>query len=146
MATIFFDMDGTIANFYGVEGWLESLINKDTRPYEIARPLFNFSLFARLLHKAQANGYEIAIISWTAKSGNEEFNARIAEAKLEWLNRHLPSVEWNEINIVNYGYCKDNFRKTSKDILFDDETGNREAWKGIAYGVERILEILKGLE
>lgn len=143
--TIFFDMDGTIANFYGVEGWLESLMKADTMPYEMARPLFNFSLFARLLHKVQANGYDIAIISWTSKGGNQEFNERIATAKLEWLDKHLPSVEWNEINIVNYGFCKDTFRKTSQDILFDDETGNREAWQGVAYGVEDILETLKAL-
>lgn len=29
---ICFDMDGTIANLYGVENWLDYLINKDTYP------------------------------------------------------------------------------------------------------------------
>ena len=41
--TIYFDMDGTLANFYGVENWLDYLENEDTTPYEIAKPLFNFS-------------------------------------------------------------------------------------------------------
>ena len=27
---IYFDMDGTIANFYGVDGWLNDLINENT--------------------------------------------------------------------------------------------------------------------
>ena len=52
-----FDMDGTIANFYGVENWLDYLKAEDTKPYEIAKPLFNFSAFARLLNKAKRNGY-----------------------------------------------------------------------------------------
>ena len=30
--TIWFDMDGTIADLYGVEGWLEMLIAKDETP------------------------------------------------------------------------------------------------------------------
>ena len=32
--TIFFDMDGTIADLYSVDGWLADLINKDVRPYK----------------------------------------------------------------------------------------------------------------
>ena len=34
-----FDMDGTIADLYGVENWLEHLINGNTFPYEMAKPL-----------------------------------------------------------------------------------------------------------
>jgi phosphoserine phosphatase len=39
-----FDMDGTIANFYGVKGWLDYLINEDTTPYEIAEPLYDMDV------------------------------------------------------------------------------------------------------
>ena len=39
--TIYFDMDGTLANFYGVKGWLDDLQNFRTRPYELAEPLFD---------------------------------------------------------------------------------------------------------
>ena len=35
--TIVFDMDGTIADLYGVKGWLNYLRNEDTTPYEKAR-------------------------------------------------------------------------------------------------------------
>ena len=143
---IYFDMDGTIANFYGVDGWLEYLMASDTTPYEIARPLLNFAYLARLLNKVQKAGYEIGIISWTSKGGSDEFNARIATAKLDWLNKHLPSVEWNEINIVRDGYAKWQFAsEDGSDMLFDDETPNREAWKGEAKSPEEILETLKSL-
>lgn len=143
---IYFDMDGTIADFYGVEGWLEYLQNSDTTPYKLAKPLLNFSLFARLLNKVQKEGYEIGIISWTSKCGDAEFNERIAEVKKDWLNKHLPSVQWNEINIVRYGYAKQQFASAEGfDILFDDETPNRDNWFGEAKTPNEILETLKSL-
>ena len=60
-----FDMDGTIADLYGVDGWLDDLINGNTRPYDIAKPLLNMSALARVLNKLQRLGYKINIISWT---------------------------------------------------------------------------------
>ena len=65
---IWFDMDGTIADLYGVAGWLDDLIARNTRPYEVARGIGNLALIARLLNKAQKNGHKIGIISWTAKN------------------------------------------------------------------------------
>ena len=143
--TINFDMDGTLANFYGVENWFESLIAEDTTPYEIAKPLFNFSALARVLNRLHREGNSICIISWTSKNGSAEFNARVAEAKRNWLAKHLASVEFDEIHIVPYGTPKEKFCERENDILFDDEMPNRNAWTGNAYGVENILEILKSL-
>ena len=142
MKNIYFDMDGTIANLYGVDGWLDYLINKEITPYEIARPMVNFSYLARLLNKLQRNGYTIGIISWTAKNSTEEYNARVARAKREWLKKHLPSVRFDEIHIVEYGTPKST---CGKGILFDDEEKNRLEWNGTAYNVNNILEVLKNL-
>ena len=36
--TINFDMDGTIADLYGVKNWLSYLEAEDTTPYAIANP------------------------------------------------------------------------------------------------------------
>lgn len=138
-----FDMDGTIANFYGVAGWLDYLKAEDTKPYEVAKPLVNFSALARLLNKAKRNGHEIAVISWTSKNGSEDFNKAVAEVKKAWLAKHLPSVMWDEIIVIPYGTPKDNYRKSADDVLFDDEEPNRKGWNGKAYNVENILEILK---
>jgi len=143
MATIFFDMDGTIADLYGVSGWLDSLIAEDTKPYETAKPLVNLSTLARYINKARRNGYNIGIISWTSKGGSDEYNAKVFDAKCAWLGKHLPSVCWDSINIVAYGTPKANFAKSIDDILFDDEEGNRNNWTGKAYNVDKILEILK---
>lgn len=142
---IWFDMDGTIANLYGVEGWLDDLINERTRPYEIAGVLMNMQVLARLLNKLTKKGYEIGIISWTAKNGSAEYNKRVANAKREWLNKHLASVKFESVNIVKYGTPKSTVASTTNAILFDDEERNRAEWKGTAYGVDNIIEILKGL-
>ena len=140
---IWFDMDGTIADLYGVADWLPAILARDTRPYEIARGIGNLALIARLLNKAQENGHEIGIISWTAKNAPDEYNKRVETAKREWLARHLKSVEWNEIKVVEYGTNK--YIATGGGILFDDETGNRETWGAGAYEPYEIVEVLKGL-
>lgn len=143
MRTIYFDMDGTIADFYGVNGWLDYLIAKETTPYEEAKPLLFFSLFARLLNNLQRKGYRIGIISWLAKNSNDEFDEAVRIAKLNWLKTHLPSVHFDEIHIVAYGTPKESFSKNKMDILFDDEKQNRENWNGISYDVQNIIEILR---
>ena len=141
--TINFDMDGTIANLYGVENWLAYLIAEDTTPYEIAEPLLRLNQLARKLNALQKAGYELAVISWLSKGGTDEYNKAVTTAKLNWLNRHLPSVNWNAIHIVPYGTPKQNFCYTPFDVLFDDEEPNRINWAGQAYDVQNILEVLK---
>jgi hypothetical protein len=144
--TIYFDMDGTIANLYGVEGWLDMLIAKNTLPYEIAKPLIRLSALARVLNRLQKQGYKIGIISWLAKNSTAEYDKAVTEAKEKWLRNHLASVAFDEINIVEYGTPKGNFAKSENDILFDDEKRNRDTWTGKAFDVDSIIEILKGLK
>jgi len=138
-----FDMDGTIADLYGVEGWLEYLMASDTTPYEVAKPLLNLSVLARMLNKLQRNGYKINVISWLCKCPDTEYNNRVTDVKLAWLAKHLPSVKWDKITIVAYGTPKST---CGNGILFDDEENNRKEWKGTAYNVENIIEVLKGLK
>lgn len=141
--TIFFDMDGTIADLYGVENWLDYLLAKDALPYEIAKPLIRLNTLARLLNRLQKQGYRIGIISWLAKNSNEAYDEKVTKAKIEWLKKHLASVNFNEINIVKYGTPKQTFVKSKMDILFDDEEKNRLNWTGKAFGVEEIINTLK---
>ena len=141
--TINFDMDGTIADLYGVENWLEYLLNEDTFPYANAKPLLRLATLARRLNTLQRNGYEIAVITWLGKDATDHYNEMVTNAKLEWLNRHLPTVNWNAIHILPYGTPKQNYCNNPLDILFDDEERNRNNWTGRAYGVDNILEILR---
>ena len=145
MKTIFFDMDGTLCDLYGVENWLDYLRAGNAFPYENAKPLVSLSLLARYLHRCQLRGYNVEIISWLAKDSTTEYDELVTVAKLCWLKTHLPSVSFRRINIVPYGTCKDSFRHSEMDILFDDEKQNREAWGGLARDVNSIIEDLKWL-
>lgn len=135
-------MDGTIADLYGVDKWLEALNNEDARPYREARPLLNMNTLAKALNRLNREGYEIGIVSWTSKNGTPRYNEIVAEAKKAWLRKHLASVCFARIDIIEYGTPKENGRN---GILFDDEIKNRENWNGTAYDVENIIEILKKL-
>ena len=139
--TIFFDMDGTIADLYGVENWLNYLIASDALPYEIAKPLIRLNSFARILNRLQKQGYKIGIISWLSKNSNTSYDEKVTEAKKEWLKKHLASVNFDEIHIVEYGTPKQTFAKTKNDILFDDEKKNRDAWTGKSFDVNEIIKI-----
>ena len=143
--TINFDMDGTIADLYGVENWLEMLIAEDTTPYAEAIPLLRLSALAKRLNNLQKQGYELAIISWLSKSGSEAYNDAVTTVKLNWLAKHLPSVNWDRITIVPYGTPKQNFCGGEMDILFDDEAKNRDNWTGRAFDVDNILGELANL-
>lgn len=145
MATIYFDMDGTIADFYSVPHWLDYLERMETTPYELAKPMLNFSLFARLLHAVQAKGIRIGIISALSHNGNADFHARICTAKNNWLAQHLPSVNWDEIHFVPYGSNKIEYATDELSMLFDDEFGNRANWIGITHTPDKILEVLRYL-
>ena len=142
---IYFDMDGTIADLYGVEGWLNDLESENERPYATAKPLIRMSALARVLNRLQREGYTIGIISWLSKGGSDDYNEKVAYAKQKWLKQHLASVNFDEINIVKYGTPKSTAVNIQGGILFDDEEKNRTEWNGTAFDVDNIIEILKAL-
>lgn len=146
MNTINFDMDGTLVDLYGVDNWLSMLRNEDTTPYEIAKPLVDFSVLARLLNRLIASGVTVNVISWTSKGGSPEYNAAVAEVKKAYLKKHLPSVNFSNIMIVPYGTPK---YTLAKGILFDDEDKNRWDWRThngtYSYDETDIINVLKAL-
>lgn len=145
---IYFDMDGTIADLYGVENWLDFLIERNPVPYQIAKPLLNMSVLARFLNQLRRQGWRVGVISWLSKEDNPEYNEVVTNAKEKWLKKHLASVVFDEIKIVSYGTPKSTLAD-ELGILFDDEQKNREEWRnagGTAYDVHNILKILGGLK
>lgn len=143
--TVYFDMDGTIAGLYAVENWLPKLRASDPSPYAEAAVMHNMSLLARYLNKVQEAGYHIGIISWLSKGGSPAYNEAVTAAKLEWLDKHLHSVNFDTIHIVEYGTPKESFVDSDEDILFDDNEGIRNSWTGTAYEPDEIIDILKSL-
>lgn len=140
---IYFDMDGTIADLYGFDNWLEHLQNEDVQPYQNAKPLVNMNVLARSLNRLQRKGVKIGIISWTSKQGSQEYNSKVTETKKRWLHKHLKSVQFDEIHIVEYGTPKSS---CGGGILFDDELRNRKEWNGTAFNEKEIFYQLKKIE
>lgn len=142
--TIWLDMDGTMADLYGVENWLPMLEAQDETPYAIAKPLVRMATLARLLNNRQRKGYRVCVISALAKNSTAEYDERVMNAKREWLARHLASVRFDEIRFVPYTYTK-NDANNGNDILFDDEIRHLTAWTGTAIPATDLLNGLKAL-
>lgn len=142
---ITFDMDGTIADLYGVPNWLSKIRAHNSLPYLDARPLCNMSRLARKLNQLQRRGWKIRVVSWGSKDLNSDYLRAVRLAKKIWLSEHLPSVSFDEICVVHYGTPKIRVGKYKGGILFDDEEKNRENWKGEAHDETEIFEILDKL-
>ena len=146
MNAIYLDMDGTIADLYAVPNWLKMLRAENPTPYIQAEPLVRLSALARQLNRLQRKGYIIGIISWGSKHATPEYDEAVAKAKNFWLNKHLPSVKFDEIHIVPYGTPKSTVAREKNGYLFDDEENNRIEWGINAFDVVNMLDILGELE
>lgn len=144
---IVFDMDGTIADFYGVDNWLDDLNNYRTRPYEIAEPLYDMVELANLLEELKKIGYIIAITTWLSANSTKEYDNEVRKAKLEWLARY--NFPYDEIHLVKYGTTKANCTRKlgGYQILVDDNEKVRKGWNlGATIDAnENIIEMLKAL-
>lgn len=142
-----FDMDGTIADFYGVSGWLDDLNNHRTRPYEVAKPLYNMVELVKILKDLKKIGYVIAITTWLSQNSTKEYDDRVRKAKLEWLKKY--SFPYDEIHLVKYGTTKANCTRKlgGFQILVDDNEKVRKGWNlGTTINAnENIIEKLKEL-
>jgi hypothetical protein len=142
-----FDMDGTIADFYGVDNWLDDLNNYCTRPYEIAKPLYDMVELVNLLEELKKIGYIIAITTWLSANSTKEYDDRVRKAKLEWLKKY--SFPYDEIHLVKYGTTKANCTRKlgGFQILVDDNEKVRKGWNlGATINAnEDIIEKLKEL-
>ena len=126
--TIVFDMDGTIADFYSVKNWLTYLHNGDPYPYVVAKPIVDMDILNTLIAILKTLGWKVAITTWLAKDGNNDFNNKVRQAKIEWLKKH--HFEYDEIHLVKYGTTKANCTRKNGgfQILVDDNEKIRTGW------------------
>ena len=88
--TIYFDMDGTLANLY-VGDWLEQLNNNKTDPFDNAEVMIAEKVLLKL-----TKDYNLGIISWTPMSANKEYANRVKQSKLDWLIRNYPNIKFKQ--------------------------------------------------
>lgn len=147
MKTLVFDMDGTIADLYGVKGWLKMLRAEDPTPYEKAKPMYDMVVLTAILWVLKNDGWRIAVTSWLAKDSSPEYDAKVRQAKRNWLNRY--DFPYDEIHLVKYGTTKaDCTRKHGGiQILVDDNEKVRNGWHlgDTINANENIIPILSSL-
>jgi len=146
MTTIYFDMDGTIANLYAVENWLARLRNEDATPYMEATPMCDMEHLSDLLNQARAQGYAVGVISWLSKEATHEYKWAVTRAKKLWLKKYL-GVEIDEAHFIQYGTRKDYVAKDKHGIIFDDDGRVRAKWRGQAHNPTEvnIIEVLQNM-
>ena len=145
--TLVFDMDGTIADLYGVMGWLDDIHAENPRPYAIAEPMYDMEILNGTLNLLKANGWRIVVTTWLAKGSTKHYDNLVRMAKLEWLEMH--NFPFDEVHMVKYGTTKANCTRKlgGFQILFDDNETIRKGWNlgATVDANENILEILMKL-
>lgn len=129
---IWFDMDGTIVDLYGVPEWLHKLRAEDTEPYDAARPMVDIYVLHNLLsHLKEKYGFTIGVISWNSKTGSNNYMHAVRTAKRNWLKDKGLTDVLDEIHVVKYGTPKHSVAAKSgrRGILIDDDENVRKAWE-----------------
>lgn len=148
---ICFDMDGTIADLYGVPNWLQKLRNEDTSPYADAAPMVDMEKLNAVCDLSRQAGYEIQVITALAKNASPEYKKAIRQAKKEWLEKW--GFIYDHFHGVDYKRPKKEVirrdmrcNKNGFAVLVDDETRHTSRWnwgKTIDPTTENIIEALR---
>lgn len=126
---VWFDMDGTIADLYSVNGWLDDLKAHNVRPYATAKSLYNDVDLLNLFCELKEKGYKIGIISWGSRESNAEYDKAVRNAKAKWLYERCLIDLLDKLIVTSYGIKKaDTCREYGEGVLVDDEAQNRNDW------------------
>ena len=128
---IVWDMDGTIADLYGVDGWLEMLRAENPLPYEMAEPMWDMERLANIIRGLQDFGIEQRVVSWLSMGSSEQYKTEVRRAKREWLDEF--DFPYDHFHGVQFGTTKaDCVRKFLAEdetaILIDDSAKVRKGW------------------
>ena len=130
MKAIVLDLDGTLCDFYNVNGWLSMLQAENAAPYLIAKPLGDYKKLNGLLAALQGYGYAVEVVSWLAKGEtSKQFDSAVRKNKRAWLRKYYPAINLKNVHVVKHGTNKWRVSNYKGGILFDDESGNVNAWK-----------------
>lgn len=128
---ICFDMDGTIADLYGVPNWEPRLRASDPTPYTEARLIYPVDELREVLHKAIVQGIMVGVITWLSKDSTNIYKAHTRKAKREWLKAY--GIPCQFFHGISYGVTKancvrDKLREGEQAVLVDDNAKVRKGW------------------
>lgn len=123
---IYLDMDGTIADLYGKQNWLECLRAEKDNTFSDLRPIITQEELFKMFPEKE---YDIRILSMTPLGASKLFCEKVVQEKNAWLDKHFPALKKRIYQ--KYGHNK-NVKNSTNAILIDDNKAIRESWKGIA--------------
>lgn len=138
MKSIWFDMDGTIAELYKMEGWLAALRSNDWSVYSKCAPRHNYQRINTAIEALIGNGWQVGVITWASKGiGWGKDLDKIAEVKFDWLCKFFPALADGKFACIPYGEDKgqfmwdmhDNYCPYDVSYLVDDNKEVRAAWR-----------------
>jgi len=129
MKKLFFDMDGTVADLYGHEGWLEALQAEEKGLFLNLFPLHDMKIFNEMIMNLIKNGWSIGIITWLPMNGSVEYLETVAKEKWLWAQKWMPYI--NEFHALPYGTPKQNapFQRAKQMVLVDDNLEVLKMWE-----------------
>lgn len=136
MKSIWFDMDGTIAELYKVKDWLPALRSNDWSVYDRCLPRAHHERINAAVEALIENGWQVGVITWASKG--IDFGAdlsAIEEIKFNWLCRFFPALADGKFACIPHGYDKAQFMREMDykpyevSYLVDDNKEVRAAWR-----------------
>lgn len=124
---IYFDLDGTLYNLYGVPNWLKMLRSEQVYAYTCGENLFG-NTFYHVINRLKEKGYSFGVITWLSKESTPEYDKRVTTAKKKWCKENLPFI--SSFAVQPYGTPKQEaIQRTSRiEILLDDNAEVCEMW------------------
>lgn len=123
---LYLDMDGTIADLYNQENWLEDLRAEKCGIFTNLKPIITEQ---ELLSRFPLERYDIRILSMTPRHASKPFCKVVKNEKNEWLDTHFPKLKKRIYQ--RYSNNK-NLKGCANAILIDDNETIRNNWKGRA--------------
>lgn len=129
MTTWCFDLDGTLADLYNSENWLENLENEKSGVFLKLPLLLDADAFKRWAVERLAIGDKIEVITWLPRGASDEYERICADEKTEWVKKHFPFI--SEIHCLSYGVPKQYAikKRSALMILIDDNEEVLQMWK-----------------
>lgn len=130
--TVYFDMDGTLADLYGVHDVFHRLDNNDASVYFEAAPIPEY---VEMLKEFKRMGYRVGIITagsrfppGTPEDVKEVMNVETEKAKRAWLKKQQLTGYIDTFQFIPYGVSKYDVAEDKTAILVDDEDKVLNKW------------------
>lgn len=141
MASIWFDLDGTLYELYKIPNWLERIEKKDWNVFIDGEPRKHHERIQEAIKALQAKGWKVGCITWSSKAVEGRDIHDIAEKKKEFVEKYFPELLENfhclpygcsKAALIRYSYGRGSKRETEgPNYLVDDNKDVRRDWREV---------------